>query len=144
MIYLCYIIGSLAISLYISLLYVHSHFLLKIIWISGIKAYCAWLFFNACPRRGLSMDLELVSLGDNRSCTPKKPSMAEEKINNGLENSINLFLEQSLTQQRDEMMENFSQILRHLPIKADVFSLRSHFRGTTPFKVHTNFDILVF
>jgi hypothetical protein len=62
------------------------------------------------------LGLELVSLEDNRSCTPKKPSMAEEKKNNGANDPISLLLEQALTRQRDEMMENFSHILQRLPI----------------------------
>jgi hypothetical protein len=47
---------------------------------------------------------------------PKKPSMAEEKKNDGADDPINLLLEQALTRQRDEMMENFSHILQCLPI----------------------------
>jgi hypothetical protein len=58
-----------------------------------------------------NLGLDLVSLEENLSLTPKKPSMAEEKKNDGVEDSINLLLEQALTRQRDEMMENFSQIL---------------------------------
>jgi hypothetical protein len=42
------------------------------------------------------------------------------------------------------MMENFSQIIRHLPIKTDAYSSSNHFGGTTPFKVQINFDIPVF
>jgi hypothetical protein len=48
---------------------------------------------------------------------PKKPSMVEEKKNDGADDSINLLLEQALTRQRDEMMENFSHILQCLPIE---------------------------
>jgi hypothetical protein len=62
------------------------------------------------------LGLELVSLEDNHSHTPKKPSMAEEKKNDGADDPINLLLEQALTRQRDEMMENFSHILQRLPI----------------------------
>jgi hypothetical protein len=43
------------------------------------------------------LGLELVSLEDNRSRTPKKPSMAEEKKNDGADDPINLLLEQALT-----------------------------------------------
>jgi hypothetical protein len=39
------------------------------------------------------LGLELVSLEENCSRTPKKPSMAEEKKNDRAEDSINLFLE---------------------------------------------------
>jgi hypothetical protein len=62
------------------------------------------------------LGLELVSLEDNRSRMPKKPSMVEEKKNDGADDPINLLLEQALTRQRDEMMENFSHILQRLPI----------------------------
>ena len=57
------------------------------------------------------LGLKLFSLEDNLSRTPKKPSMAEEKKNNGADDPINLLLEQALTRQRDEMIANFSQIL---------------------------------
>jgi hypothetical protein len=43
------------------------------------------------------LGLELVSIEDNRSPTPKKPSMAEEKKNNGVDDPISLLLEQALT-----------------------------------------------
>ena len=59
----------------------------------------------------INLGFEVVSLEENRSHTPKKPSMVEEKKNNGAGNSINLLFEQALTRQRDEMMENFSHIL---------------------------------
>jgi hypothetical protein len=90
------------------------------------------------------LGLELVSLEDNRSHTPKKPSMVEEKKNDGADDPINLLLEQALTRQRDEMMENFSHILQCLPITAASSSSSGHFGGTSPFKVQVNFDILVF
>jgi hypothetical protein len=52
------------------------------------------------------LGLELVSIEENCSHMPKKPFMAEEKKNDGAKDSINLLIEQSLTRQRDEMMEN--------------------------------------
>jgi hypothetical protein len=90
------------------------------------------------------LGLKLVSLEDNRSRTPKKPSMAEEKKNDGADDPINLLLEQALTRQRDEMMENFSHILQCLPIASGASSSSGHFGGTSPFKVQVNFDIPVF
>jgi hypothetical protein len=90
------------------------------------------------------LGLELVSLEDNRSHTPKKPLMVEEKKNDGADDPINLLLEQALTRQRDEMMENFSHILQCLPIASGASSSRDHFGGTLPFKVQVNFDIPVF
>jgi hypothetical protein len=90
------------------------------------------------------LGLELVSLEENLSRTPKKPSMEEEKKNDRAKDSINLLLEQALTRQRDEMMENFSHILQRLPITTGMYSSSNHFGGTSPFKVQVNFDIPVF
>lgn len=56
---------------------------------------------------------------------------------------IILMLQESLTQQRNEMMYNFSQILRWLPT-TNTFSSSNHFGCTAPFKVQVNFHILVF
>jgi hypothetical protein len=58
------------------------------------------------------LGLELVSLEDNRSRQPKRPPMVEEKRDEGEEDPIKLFLMESLVQQRNEMLENFSQILQ--------------------------------
>jgi hypothetical protein len=68
------------------------------------------------------LGLNIFSLEDNLSRMPKKPSMAEEKKNDRGEDPINLLLEQALMRQRDEMMENFSHILQHLPIKTGASS----------------------
>jgi hypothetical protein len=62
------------------------------------------------------LGLELVFIEENLSHTPKKPFMAEENKNDGEKYSINIFLEQSLTREGDEMMENFSHILQCLSI----------------------------
>jgi hypothetical protein len=70
--------------------------------------------------------------------------MAEEKKIDGADDPINLLLEQALTRQRDEMMENFSHILKRLPIASGASSSSDHFGGTSPFKVQVNFDIPVF
>jgi hypothetical protein len=43
------------------------------------------------------LGLDIVSLEDNLSRTPKKPSMAEEERNDGADDLINLLLEQALT-----------------------------------------------
>jgi hypothetical protein len=70
--------------------------------------------------------------------------MVKEKKNDGADDPINLLLEQALTRKRDEMMENFSHILQHLPMKEGEYSSSIHFGGTSPFKVQVNFDIPVF
>ena len=90
------------------------------------------------------LGLEIVSLENNRSRIPEKPSMVEEKKNDGADDPISLLLEQALMQQRDEMMENFSHIFKCLPIASSASSSSDHFGGTSPFKVQVNFDILVF
>ena len=75
------------------------------------------------------LGLELVSSKENRSRTPKKPSMVEENKNDGADDPISLLL------QRDEMMENFSHILQCMPIASGTSSSSGHFGGTSPFKV---------
>jgi hypothetical protein len=70
--------------------------------------------------------------------------MVEENKNDGAKDSINLLLEQALTRQRDEMMDNFSHILQRMPITTDTYSTSDHFGGTSPLKVQVNFDIPVF
>jgi hypothetical protein len=88
--------------------------------------------------------LEIVSLEYNHSHTSKKPSMEKEKKNDRAGDSINLLLEQALTGQRDEMMENFSHILQCLSITTCMSSSSDHFGSTSPFKVQVNFDIPIF
>jgi hypothetical protein len=90
------------------------------------------------------LGLKLDSLENNRSHQYNKPPMEEEKRNKGEKDPINLFLMEALAQQRNEMLENFSQILQRLPIIAGASSSSSHFGDAAPFKVHTNFDIHVF
>jgi hypothetical protein len=92
----------------------------------------------------INLGIELVSLEENISRTPKKPSMAEEKKNDKVDNPISLLLEQALTRQREEMMENFSHILQCLPIATGASSSSDHFGGTSPFKVQVNFYIPIF
>jgi hypothetical protein len=69
--------------------------------------------------------------------------MAAQNKNGGAQDSINLFLEQALMQQRDEMIENFSHIIQCLLIETCAYS-SSQFGGTSPFKVQVNFDIPIF
>jgi hypothetical protein len=56
--------------------------------------------------------LYLVNLEDKCSHPPKKPPMEEEKRDDGASDSIKFFLKESLTQQRNEMKDNFSEILQ--------------------------------
>jgi hypothetical protein len=64
----------------------------------------------------IQLGLDLMSLEDNPSRMPNKPSMVAEKKNDGAKYCINLFLEKDLMQQREEMMDNFSHILQRLSI----------------------------
>jgi hypothetical protein len=86
------------------------------------------------------LGLELVSLEEKSSHTPKIPLMAREKKDDGIGDPFKLFIEESLTQQRNVMMDSFSQILRWLPT-GDASSSNG---GVAPFKVQINFDIPIF
>jgi hypothetical protein len=104
------------------------------------------IFYCMSPTRYeyREFSLELISLEENFSRTPKKPSTSEENKNGREEDFINMLLVQALVRHRDEMMENFSHILQRLPIATKTSSSRNHFGVTSPFKVHVNFNILVF
>jgi hypothetical protein len=86
------------------------------------------------------LGLELVSLEDKISCMPKRPLMEREKKDDGKGDLFKMLLEETLTQQRNKMMDSFAQILRRLPTG----DTSSSSEGIAPFKVQINFDILVF
>jgi hypothetical protein len=86
------------------------------------------------------LGLELVSLENKSSRTPKRPLMAGENKDDGTGDPFKLLIEESLTQQRNEMMDSFAQILRRLPTG----DASSSSRDATPFKVQINFDIPIF
>jgi hypothetical protein len=58
----------------------------------------------------------------------------------GTGDPFKLLIEESLTQQRNEMMDNFAQILQRLPTG----NASSSSGGTAPLKVQINFDIPIF
>jgi hypothetical protein len=66
---------------------------------------------------------------------PRNPQWQKKIKINRADDPINLLLEQDLTRERDEMMENFAHILQHLPIALSTSSSSDHFGGTSPFKV---------
>jgi hypothetical protein len=66
--------------------------------------------------------------------------MGDENKYDGVGDPIKMFLEESLTRQRNEMMDNFAQILRWFPT-GEASSSSGH---ATPFKVQVNFDIPLF
>jgi hypothetical protein len=74
------------------------------------------------------LGLELVSLEEKISRTPKQPLMEGEKKFDGTGDPFKLLIEEALMQQRNEMMDNFTQILRQLPTG----ETSSSSRGTAP------------
>jgi hypothetical protein len=92
----------------------------------------------------IKLGLELVSLEENFSRMPKKPSMVTENKNSGAEDSINMLLEQALMRKRDEMMEDFSHVIQCFLIATNTSSSNDLFGGTSPFKVQVNLDIPIF
>jgi hypothetical protein len=66
--------------------------------------------------------------------------MAGENKYDRTRDPFKLLIEEALTQQRNEMMDSFVQILRRLPT-GDASSSNG---GATPFKVQINFDIPIF
>ena len=88
----------------------------------------------------LELGLELVSLEERSSRTPKRPPMVGERKYYGTRDPFKLFIEESLMQQRNNMMDSFEQILRRLPTG----NASSSNEGVAPFKVQINFDIPIF
>jgi hypothetical protein len=62
-----------------------------------------------------SLGLELVSLEDKISRMPKKPLMEGENKDDEIGDDLKKFHEESLMQQKNEMMDSLMQILRRLP-----------------------------
>ena len=56
--------------------------------------------------------------------------MVDEKKDEGVGDTIKILLEEALEQQRKVMIDNFTQVLRWLPI-GDASSSNNHSRGTT-------------
>ena len=86
------------------------------------------------------LGIELVSLDEKLSRLPKKPSMVGKNKYDGIGDPFKKFLEESLERQKNEMMDNFAQILRRLSTSDTPTSNG----GATPFKVYINFDIPIF
>jgi hypothetical protein len=86
------------------------------------------------------LGIELVSLQDNFSRTPKQISMVGENKYDETGDPFKKFLKESLERQQNEMMDNFEQILRRLPTR-NTSSLSG---CATPLKVQINFYIPIF
>jgi hypothetical protein len=71
--------------------------------------------------------------------------MVEEKRDDRAVDPFNMLLEEAhVRQQRNEMMDNFTQILQRLIIVTEESSSSSHFRSVAPFKVQNKVDIPLF
>jgi hypothetical protein len=90
------------------------------------------------------LGLESILFEDNHSHHPKRPPMAEENRDEGAGVPSKMLLEESLVRQRNEMMDNFAQILQRILMVVEASSTNNHFRGVAPFKVQVNFDIPLF
>jgi hypothetical protein len=86
------------------------------------------------------LGLDLVSLEDKISRTPKRPLMARENKYYRTGYPFKMLLEEAPMQQGNEMKDIFTQILRCLPT-GDASPLS---RGVVPFKVQINFNIPIF
>ena len=86
------------------------------------------------------LGLDLVSLEDKISLTPKQPLMVGENKYDRIVDPFKLLIEEAITQQRNEMMDSFAQILWLLPT-GDASSSNG---GDAPFKVQINFYIPIF
>jgi hypothetical protein len=86
------------------------------------------------------LGLEIVSLEEKISHMSKQPLMVVENKDKWKRYHFKLLIEEYLMQQRNKMMDSFTQILRRLPTY-DASSLSG---GIAPFDVQINFNIPIF
>ena len=67
----------------------------------------------------------------------------DEKKDEGARDPIKILLEEALEQQKNAMIDNFSQILQRLP-RGDASASNSYSGNATSFKVQVNFEIPIF
>jgi hypothetical protein len=76
-------------------------------------------YFSLCmspTRFGYNkLGLEPIDPLQDRSCRARKQPMGDEKKDDGAGDPIKMLLEEALARKRNEMMDNFTQILRWLP-----------------------------
>jgi hypothetical protein len=87
-----------------------------------------------------NLGLEPIKPLPYRPHRARQQPMEDENKDDVAGDHIKMLLEEALAQQRNEMMDNFTQILRQFPT-GEAFSSSGH---ATPFKVHVNFDIPLF
>ena len=90
------------------------------------------------------LGIQLTKPLKDSPCRSWRPHMAEETRDDRTGDPINFLLEEALTRQRNEMMDNFSQIPCRLPTTSNASTSNSHSRRASPFKVQVNFYIHVF
>ena len=90
------------------------------------------------------LGLEQVQLEEGRPRQTTPPPMAEEKRDDRVGDPIKMLLEETLAQQRNEMMDNFTQILQRMLLAASASSTSSRFGNANPFKVQVKFYIHLF
>ena len=94
-----------------------------------------FIYFSSCmsPTRSgyKKLGLEPIRPLPNQSCRARQQPMGDKNKYDGAGYPIKMFLEESLARQRNEMMDNFVQILRQLPT-GEVSSSRGH---AIPFKI---------
>jgi hypothetical protein len=94
-----------------------------------------FIYFSSCmslTRFGYKkLGLEPVEPFQDQLCRARQQPMGDEKKYDGVGYPFKMFLEESLSWKRNEMMDNFAQILRWFPT-GDASSSRVH---ATPFKV---------
>ena len=89
------------------------------------------------------LGLDLVEPLQDQPQKPRRPPLEEENKYEGAVYPIEIFLEEALEKHRNAMMDNFAQILQHLPtIGASTSCTNSS--GATPLEVHDKFDIPIF
>jgi hypothetical protein len=68
-------------------------------------------YMSPMRSRYRELGIKLVSLEEILSCTHKKLSMVGEKKDDQIRDPFKMLLEEALERQRNEMMDNFAQIV---------------------------------
>jgi hypothetical protein len=87
-----------------------------------------FIYFSSCmsPTRSgyKKLGLEPIEPLQDRSRRARKQPMGDENKYDGAGDPIKMLLEEALMRQRNEMMDNFVQILRRLPHRRSIFIKR--------------------
>jgi hypothetical protein len=103
-----------------------------------------FIYFSSCMspiRSGYKkLGLEPIEPLQDQLPRARQQPMGDKKKDDGAGDPFKMLFEEALVRQRNEMMDNFAQILQLLPT-GDASSSSIH---ATPFKVQVNFDIPLF